>query len=35
MAVDAVRNWKGDGVDLVRFVCFDHRTLEAYRAALG
>ena|SRR5256714_1464072 len=35
VAVEAVRSWKGDGVDLVRFVCFDERTLEAYRAALG
>jgi len=35
VAVDAVRSWKGDGVDLVRFVCFDQRTLEAYRAELG
>ena len=35
VAVDAVRNWKGDGVDLVRFVCFDRPTLEAYRSALG
>lgn len=35
VAVAAVRNWKGDGVDLVRFVCFDGRTLEAYRKALG
>ena len=34
VAVDAVRNWKGDGVDLVRFVCFDRRTLDAYRSAL-
>jgi O-acetyl-ADP-ribose deacetylase (regulator of RNase III) len=35
VAVEAVRNWKGDGVDLVRFVCFDRRTLEAYQAELG
>ena len=35
VAVEAVRNWKGDGVDLVRFVCFDERTLDSYRAALG
>ena len=35
VAVEAVRNWKGGGVDLVRFVCFDRRTLEAYRAELG
>ena len=34
VAVDAVRNWKGEGIDLVRFVCFDERTLEAYRTAL-
>jgi O-acetyl-ADP-ribose deacetylase len=35
VAVEAVRSWKGDGVDLVRFVCFDRHTLEAYREALG
>ena len=35
VAVEAVRNWKGGGVELVRFVCFDRRTLEAYEAALG
>ena len=35
VAVEAVRNWKGDGVDVVRFVCFDERTLDAYRAALS
>jgi O-acetyl-ADP-ribose deacetylase (regulator of RNase III) len=35
VAVEAVRTWKGPGVDLVRFVCFDDRTLEAYEAALG
>ncbi len=35
VAVDAVRRWKGDGVELARFVCFDRRTLEAYRAELG
>ena len=35
VAVDAVRNWKGAGVDVVRFVCFDDRTLEAYRSALA
>ncbi|MEW6471950.1 MAG: O-acetyl-ADP-ribose deacetylase [Actinomycetota bacterium] len=35
VAVDAVRNWKGEGVELVRFVCFDRRTLEAYEAELG
>jgi O-acetyl-ADP-ribose deacetylase (regulator of RNase III) len=35
VAVEAVRNWKGDGIDLVRFVCFDERTLNAYRSALG
>jgi len=35
VAVEAVRNWKGEGVRLVRFVCFDGGTLAAYRAALG
>ena len=35
VAVDAVRNWKGDGVDVVRFVCFDARTREAYEAELS
>jgi len=35
VAVDAVRGWKGEGVDLVRFVCFDRRTLEAYSSALA
>jgi O-acetyl-ADP-ribose deacetylase len=35
VAVEAVGNWKGDGVDVVRFVCFDERTLDAYRSALG
>ena len=34
VAVEAVRNWKGEGVDAVRFVCFDERTLAAYRSAL-
>ena len=33
-AVAAVRNWKGDGVDVVRFVCFDEATLAAYGAVL-
>ena len=35
VAVEAVRNWKGEGIDLVRFVCFDDRTLDTYRAALS
>lgn len=34
VAVAAVRNWKGDGVDVVRFVCFDEATLAAYEAVL-
>ena len=34
VAVEAVRNWKGEGIDLVRFVCFDDHTLDAYRSAL-
>lgn len=32
VAVDAIRSWKDEGVDLVRLVCFDRRTLEAYRS---
>lgn len=35
VAVETVRNWKNGGIDLVRFVCFDARTLDAYRAQLG
>jgi O-acetyl-ADP-ribose deacetylase (regulator of RNase III) len=35
VAVEAVRTWNGDGVDLVRFVCFDRATRAAYEAALG
>ena len=35
VAVEAVRSWKGEGVELVRFVCFDRRTLEAYESELG
>jgi O-acetyl-ADP-ribose deacetylase len=35
VAVEAVRSWKGQGVDHVRFVCFDARTLEVYRRELG
>jgi len=35
VAVEAVRSWKGAGVDMVRFVCFDERTLSAYRSALS
>ena len=35
VAVDAVRNWNGDGLRLVRFVCFDQRTLAAYEQALA
>jgi O-acetyl-ADP-ribose deacetylase (regulator of RNase III) len=35
VAVHTVRNWKGEGVTLVRFVCFDRATLAAYEAALG
>ncbi len=33
VAVETVRTWKGD-VELVRFVCFDERTLTVYRSAL-
>ena len=35
VAVDAVSNWKGEGVRLVRFVCFDARTRATYEAALA
>ena len=35
VAVTAVRDWGGAGVDLVRFVCFDEATLAAYQSALG
>lgn len=35
VAVETVRGWKGEGVDLVRFVCYDAATLEAYRTALA
>jgi O-acetyl-ADP-ribose deacetylase (regulator of RNase III) len=34
VAVEAVRGWAGEGVDLVRFVCFDDATLAAYRRRL-
>jgi len=34
VAVAAVTSWKGDDVDLVRFVCFDSHAADAYRAAL-
>src|SRR5947208_13686040 len=34
VAVDAVRNWKGEGIRLVRFVCFGERTVAAYLTAL-
>lgn len=33
VAVKAVRGWTGEDI-LVRFVCFDARTLDAYRRAL-
>ena len=35
VAVAAVRGWKGEGVERVRFVCFDERTRSAYRSALS
>lgn len=35
VAVEAVREWKGEGVDRVRFVCFDQRTLAAYQSELA
>lgn len=34
VAVEGVRSWRGTGVELVRFVCFEQETLEAFRAAL-
>ena len=34
-ALAAVKGWAGDGVQLVRFVCFDGATLAAYEAALA
>ena len=34
VAVGAVRQWPGEGVDLVRFVCFDDSTLQCYLATL-
>jgi O-acetyl-ADP-ribose deacetylase len=35
IAVATVSAWKGEGVDLVRFVCFDSPTYEVYAKALG
>jgi O-acetyl-ADP-ribose deacetylase (regulator of RNase III) len=35
VAVEAVRTWKGEGIELVRFVCFDRATLATYEAVLG
>jgi hypothetical protein len=35
VAVAAVRGWEGDGVDLVRFVCFDRATFGVYQRHLG
>ena len=35
VAVEAVRRWPGEGVDLVRFVCFDDATLAAFESALS
>ena len=35
VAVDAVRNHPGDGVSLVRFVCFDDHTYRSYASILG
>jgi O-acetyl-ADP-ribose deacetylase (regulator of RNase III) len=35
VAVQAVTTWTGAGVDRVRFVCFDERTLSAYRSELS
>jgi len=34
VAVAAVKGWTGEGVQLVRFVCFDRATRAAYEAAL-
>jgi O-acetyl-ADP-ribose deacetylase len=35
IAVATVVEWKGDGIDLVRFVCFDGPTYQAYAKVLG
>jgi O-acetyl-ADP-ribose deacetylase len=34
IAVATVQAWKGEGIDLVRFVCFDAPTYSAYENAL-
>jgi O-acetyl-ADP-ribose deacetylase (regulator of RNase III) len=34
VAVEAVRSWEGENIDLVRFVCFDDPTLHCYLATL-
>jgi O-acetyl-ADP-ribose deacetylase (regulator of RNase III) len=35
VAVATVSAWKGEGIDLVRFVCFDAPTHEAYQNSLA
>jgi O-acetyl-ADP-ribose deacetylase (regulator of RNase III) len=35
IAVAAVQDWKGEAIDLVRFVCFDSPTYAAYENALA
>jgi O-acetyl-ADP-ribose deacetylase (regulator of RNase III) len=35
IAVATVSEWKGEGIDLVRFVCFDSATHQAYQHALA
>ena len=35
VAVEAVRGWEGEGVELVRFVCFDRATFDVYQRHLG
>ena len=35
IAVNAVRTWPGEGIEEVRFVCFDERTLRVYEEALS
>ncbi len=35
IAVEAVRGWSGEGIDLVRFVLFDERGLATFEEHLG
>jgi len=34
VAVETVRTWKGEGIEEVRFICFDEKTLRVYTEAL-